>query len=522
MQTPTGQLPLPRDLDLRISPADQAFGDDHAVGSDRRDPRDPRGLAADAPLLAAWLRFARRVDSGGMTPFTIPGHKQRTDLVGAVVRGDIPLYGAVDTIRLSEGLLADAEHRAAELWGADWCRFSVGGSTHGNQSLAFAIGRPGDSVIVSRTLHRSLLLGLVLAGLNPVWVRPRVDPVTGLPTSVPVEDVRRALHEHPGACAVLLGDPAYVGTYGDVAGHAAVAHAAGVPLIVDAAWAPHFGFHPGLPPHPLAAGADAMVMSAHKALPSANQAAIVLARTTRTGGLLDPDRLERGFEATATTSPSGTILASIDAARALLARDGEQLYGDLLATVAAARERLRAVPGLDVLAGRLPDGTLVDPVKLVVLLAGTGATGRAVEADLIAAGMPIEMADRDVIVAMVTIADDDATVMRLVDRVIASVERHRSEPRAAIASAAWTVEPRTVMAPRDAFFAPHKEVPADDAVGQVSAELVAPYPPGIPVLAPGELITAEALAALRAAKADGGRIAYASDPELRTLQVVVN
>ena len=154
----------------------------------------------------------------------------------------------------------------------------MAGSTHGNQALALAAGRPGRKIVVTRSLHRSLLLGLVLAGLDPVWVLPEVDPATGLPGPVPVRAVRAALAAHPGACAVFLGDPSYVGTTGDIAGHAAAAHEAGVPLLVDAAWAAHLGFHPDLPPHPLAAGADAMVTSAHKALPAYTQGALVLAR----------------------------------------------------------------------------------------------------------------------------------------------------------------------------------------------------------------------------------------------------
>src|SRR6202023_1989154 len=216
------------------------------------------------------------------------------------------------------------------------CRFSVAGSTHGNQTFCLAIGQPGQEVIITRTLHRSLLLGLVLAGLRPVWVRPEMDPVSGLPGAVAVDTVRAALEAHPGACAVFLGEPSYVGTIGDLAGHAAAAHEAGVPLVVDAAWAAHLGFHPDLPPHAIAAGADAMVTSAHKALPSYTQGALVLARTER----LDPARLHRAFEATHTTSPAGAIMASIDAARALLDRDGAELCGRLLRGVALARDRL--------------------------------------------------------------------------------------------------------------------------------------------------------------------------------------
>jgi arginine decarboxylase len=157
-----------------------------------------------------------------------------------------------------------------------------------------------------------------------------------------------------------------------------------------------------------------------------------------------------------------------------------------------------------------------------VLLAGTGAHGHAVEADLLAAGIPLEMADRDVLVPMVTLSDDEPSVARLLDTLAAAIEKHRGEPRKTGPATAWTVEPATATDPRSAFFARHETVPAATAVGRVSVELIAPYPPGIPVLAPGEVISAAALSALQAALADGGRIAYAADPTLTTIQVIAS
>lgn len=470
-------------------------------------PTDPRGLRADAPLLDAWLTFHEQAP----TPFTIPGHKQRQDLVGDVVAGDVPYYAGLDTMKVTRGVLADAERRAASLWGADVCRFSVGGSSHANQAVMLALGGEGDRVLVGRSLHRSVLLGLVLAGLVPVWLPTRTEPASGLPLGVRADDVARGFDEAPEAVGVLVTDPGYVGCLGDVAGAAEVAHAHGVPLVVDAAWAAHLGFHPDLPGHALARGADALVTSAHKGLPAISQGALLLARTDR----LDADRLEAGFEATATTSPAGAILASIDASRALLARDGPALLGPVLTAVADARARLAEVPGLVV-----PDGAAYDPLKLLVVLAGTGADGVAVEADLLAAGMPVELADRDTVVAMVTVADTPAGIAAFVEALVVAVERHRGTPRPVAPGAAWTVVPEQVMSPRAAFFARHTAVAAAEAVGQVSAELVAPYPPGVPVLAPGERVTAQALEVLRAARAHGTRVAYAADPSLETLRVV--
>jgi lysine decarboxylase len=257
-----------------------------------------------------------------------------------------------------------------------------------------------------------------------------------------------------------------------------------------------------------------------------------VARTRRSGGLLDPDRLDRAFDATLTTSPSGAILASIDACRALLAQHGPRLSKQLLEVVAGARRRLRD-GGITVLDGPTSRPGF-DPSKLVVDLSGTGVHGHDVEADLQRHGCPAEMADRDLLVAIVTYADGPDDVDHFVDVVLDSVRRHqgggtRGGSRAASTvggersqdwSAVWSLRPMVALPPREAFFARHEVVTAERAVGRVCAELIAPYPPGIPVLAPGEVVTAEVLAALRGVHADGGRIAYAADPDLTTIHVV--
>ena len=180
-----------------------------------------------------------------------------------------------------------------------------------------------------------------------------------------------------------------------------------------------------------------------------------------------------------------------------------------------ARSRLSTIPGLVVL-----DGPTVDPTRLVLVLPGTGADGNEVEQDLLARGMPVEMADRDTIVAMVTMADRPEAIDELAGALAESIHTRRSVARPVVVSGVWAVDPVTVMSPREAFFAPRESVPVERAVGRVSAELIAPYPPGIPVLAPGEEVTDAVVAALRAARAAGSRIAYAADPSVNTLDVV--
>jgi lysine decarboxylase len=464
-------------------------------------------VASDAPLADAVDAFLN--DPG--TTFTVPGHKRGTGLGGPLLQHDLPLVSGADDSRLGGNVLRRAEALAARLWGADVCRFSVAGSTHGNQALALSAAAHGGRVVVARTLHKSLFAGLVLAGLEPVWVRPDVDPASGLATTVDPARVAEALVSAPDARAVFLVEPSYVGMISDLEAIAGHAHAAGIPLIVDQAWGAHLGFHPSLPRHAIARGADAMVTSTHKNLTAFTQGSIVLARGER----IDLDRLDEAFELLHTTSPAAAILASSDRARQLIEDRGTELLGVTVEVVAAARERLRAIPGIHV-------SDASDPTKLVICLAGTGANGFEVEADLLAEGVRLEMTDRDTLVPIVTLADTPTSVGKLVSALERSIASRSGDPRPVVPSSVWSIEPIAAMSPRQAFFAPRERVPADHAIGRIAAETAAPYPPGIPALAPGELVTAEILSALRDEVAAGTRVAYCSDPSLETLLVIAH
>jgi arginine decarboxylase len=446
-----------------------------------------------------------------VTPFTTPGHKRAPHLADDILLLDLPLSSGADDLHMRSDVLGRAERLAADLWDADLCRFCANGSTQGNQALALALGRPGDRAVVSRTLHKSVLAGLVLSGLEAVWVRPDVDPATGLPLALPSDQVAAALGEAPDACGVFLVEPSFVGVLSDVAAIAEIAHDRDVPLVVDQAWGAHFGFHPDLPPPALAVGADGFVASAHKTLAAFTQSAYLLAR----GGVLDLERLEEAFELLHTTSPSGALLASLDRARMIMATRGEELLGEAVRLAAHARRRLAEIDGLVV-------ADSDDPTKLALALPGTGADGLEVEADLFAQGIRFELANRDLLVPLLTIADTEAGVERLCVALADSIERHRGEPRPpGAASAVWDVTPETAITPREAFFSARETVRAEDAAGRVAAEMVAPYPPGIPAIAPGEVVSRQLVEALHEAAAGGTRLAYCADPALATLQVVV-
>jgi arginine decarboxylase len=462
----------------------------------------------ETPLADAAASF---LGDARIAPFTTPGHKRAAHLADELLRLDLPLSTGADDLHLSSDVLGRAERLAAGLWQADLCRFCANGSTQGNQAMALALGRPGDRVVVARTMHKSVFAGLVLAGLDPVWVRPDVDPATGVAGRIPAHRIESVLREVPESRAVFLVEPSFVGVLSDVAAISRSCREAGIPLVVDQAWGAHLGFHPGLPPHALALGADAMVASAHKTLAAFTQGAYLFG----CAGRLGPARLDECFEILHTTSVSAAILASLDRARQMMATRGEELLGRTLALAASFREAMAEVEGLAVVAAD-------DPTKLALALAGTGADGLAIEADLFAEGIRLELANRDLLVPLLTIGDTEEGMERLIAALLASFERHRGEPRTpGAASAVWAVEPETALAPREAFFAPRETVRAEGAAGRIAAETVAPYPPGIPVIAPGEVVSADVIAALQEAAAEGTRLAYCADPTLATLQVLV-
>jgi lysine decarboxylase len=471
-------------------------------------------LRKSAPLLDAYLSYFE----SERTAFTIPGHKQKAHRLdqglGAVVDSDTPLYGGLDEIKLTQGTLKKAEELAAALWGADYARFSTGGSTHANQAIILALGKPGDKVAVTRTAHRSVLSALVLTGLEPIWLTPEIDAATGVPTGIPVSELERVLDQEP--IALLLTEPGYLGTISELSRLIKKAHENLIPVIVDAAWGGHFGFNSQIPQHVLQLGADALITSVHKALPGYSASALLLAQ----GKLLNLDRIEQSFETTHTTSPAGAPLASIDGVRALLQTRGDQLTGELVSLVDSFKMAVQANFDETIFlnANDFPSKRF-DPVKIVLRANILGLSGVDVERELEKANIRVEMADRDTIVFLATLADtaEDFTVL---ENVLVPILKSLQGPiRQTQTSLSWSVVPTVAISMRDAYFADTEFVSAKDAIGRISADLIAPYPPGVAVVAPGELLTEQIVNGLAATQKAGVRIAYASDSTLATYRV---
>ena len=471
------------------------------------------------PLMDAW----RRAKALARHPMQVPGHNLRfsdhpdVDAKRAfgyaelyeLVRDDIPLQGGVDDNAYTNKYLDLAEAEWARAVGADHARFLVGGSSQGNISALAAVGRPNVPLAIDRTAHRSTQGGLIVSGARPHWIYPDLHPEFHLPIGVAAASIA-SIGE--SVSAVFVTSPSYIGTLSPVSALAAAAHRIGVPLVVDQAWGAHLAFMSSR--GAIAEGADVCVTSVHKALMGYSQTAVISMRD----GRLDRSTLDRAVDLTNTTSPSGTLLASIDASRELMERSGVAALDRTIEAVANARARLARVRGLVVLDDSNA-GCAVDPTKLTLVLPRTGASGVDIGAALFDLGHGPETADRDTVVLTVTVMDDPAFIEEIGEVLASLVEEYRGDPRPPSPAAVWTVRPEVIITPREAFFGKRRRIRMDDAVGQVSAEQFCPYPPGVPLLAPGEGITAETIDAIRAA-AKVGRVAYCSDPTLETIEIV--
>ena len=477
-----------------------------------------------APLAEA----VRAYRDDAITPFTTPGHKrgrgippETATLLGhEAFLNDIPVASGVDDTHMTRDVLGAAERLAADAYGAERSFFLLNGSSVGNQAAILATVGPGDEVVVARNFHKSMLTALILSGARPIYIHPRHDAALEVAHGIVAGDLTATLDAHPRARAALMVSPSYFGVSADVRALAAACHTRGIPLIVDEAWGPHFPFHPGLPPAAMACGADAGVASIHKVLTGFTQSSILNLQGPR----IDAARVAAWLGLLQTTSPSAFILASIDACRRQMALHGQALLSQALALGRQARAALAATPGLHALGEEVlgrPGAAALDGTKLVVDVQGTGLSGYEVDTLLRERyHITVEMSDHRRVVALLSIADDEASVGRLVTalREIAVVGERPVAPTTPMVSPADLLT-ESVLTPREAFFAPSRAVPLALGSGEIAVEVVTPYPPGIPLLAPGERVTAPIVAYLQAGLAAGMHVTGAADPTLATLRV---
>jgi arginine decarboxylase len=490
----------------------------------------------EAPYLDAVVSYVARNPGR----FHIPGHKGTgadpgliDALGGAALLHDVPAGIEGIDVGPEPTPFQRAQRLAADAWGARRSWFLLNGASGGNHAicmtLAHATGKlrtgPPDRgpVVVQRNVHSSIIDGLVLSGLRPTFVAPEIDPELGIAHCVTAEALRAALDAEPDAEAVLLVSPTYFGAVARIEELAEVAHARDIPLVVDEAWGSHLYFHEGLPSGALRGGADLVLSSTHKIVGSMTQSAIL---HLGDGGRIDEDVIDRSVTLVESTSPDALLTASLDAARRYAVTKGHELLDETLATLARTRERVREIPGLDVLDERLAGRTSVaawDPLRLSVDVRGTGATGHRI-AELMRAkdDVVLELFSENVIVAVFGLG---LTETAPADRLLAALEHAVQEIRPSdVEKRGAFAEPPPwgplELAPRDAFLGPQEVVPFELAEGRIAAESLAAYPPGVPNVLPGERLTGPTIAYIADSLGHGGLVRGASDRTLQTIRVV--
>jgi arginine decarboxylase len=481
------------------------------------------------PYLDALLAYADRAPGR----FHVPGHKGgpgadpglREAVGERALALDIPagIEGIDVAPDPADTPFQLAQRLAAEAWGARRSWFLVNGASGGNHAICLALAHTGERVVVQRNVHSSTIDGLVLSGLRPRFIAPELDPELGIAHCLSPDALDAALADEPEAAAAMVVSPTYFGAVGDIAALSEVAHAHGVPLIADEAWGSHMHFSSALPTAALECGADVVLSSVHKLVGSITQSAIV---HLGGGGLIDERIVDRAVTLIETTSPNAILAASLDAARRQAAVHGEELLAETVASLAELRDRIRAIDGLEVLDERLVGRAGVhayDPLRLVVDVRGTGATGHRIarlmrETD----DINLELFAENVVVAVFGIGERASRtgerLVRALEEACRRIGEEGEEPLPPFAEPPpWGP---TELTPREAFLAPQRVVEFDRADGRIAAESLAAYPPGVPNVLPGERLTRGTLDYIADSIAHGGLVRGASDRTLKTVRVV--
>ena len=471
-----------------------------------------------APIYEALERFRRM----RVVPFDVPGHKrgrgnpELVQLLGEkCVSMDVNSMKPLDNLCHPVSVIRDAEALAAEAFGAAHAFLMVGGTTSAVQSMVLSTVQRGDEIILPRNVHRSVMGALVLCGAVPVYVDPQCDDRLGIPLGMEPAAVAAAIEAHPRAKAVLVNNPTYYGICSDLKSIVRLAHEKGMLCLADEAHGTHFYFRDDLPVSAMAAGADMAAVSMHKSGGSLTQSSLLL-----TGPAVHPGYVRQIINLTQTTSGSYLLLSSLDIARRNLALRGREEFGRVMEMARYAREEINAIGGYYAFGPELCNGGSVfdfDVTKLSVNTLDVGLAGIEVY-DLLRDqyDIQIEFGDLGNILAYLSIGDRPRDLERLVGA-LSEVRRRFGRPDSAGLMKQEYIEPQVAVSPQEAFYAPQRSLPLDETAGMVCGEFVMCYPPGIPILAPGERITGPILDYIRYAKAKGCSMTGPEDPDIEHL-----
>jgi len=481
--------------------------------------------ALRAPIAEAMKAYA----ADGARAYHTPGHKQGLGahpLLKALVteeglREEVSLMEELDDLHEPTMCIKEAQEMAAALYGADQAFFMINGTTGAIHTMLMGALAPGDTVLVPRNAHRSVIGGIILAGARPVFLQPEIDERLGIAMGLTEETVARAIALHPEAKALVCVYPTYYGVTYSLEAIAKLVHAHGMLLLVDEAHGPHLRFSDDLPPQAIDCGADMAAQSTHKILGAMTQASMLLT----SGPRVSRERVREAASLLQSTSPNQLLLASLDIARLQMAEDGCETVGSAVRLAEKLRRAINEIDGLWSFGPEYtdyPGATGLDTTKITVQVTALGLSG--VEAESILRHeykVQCELSDARNLLFILSYADGEEQADYLLRALQGLARDHRRESSAARAVAAGLpAVPAQGMTPREAFFAPKGSVPFDEAEGRIAAEQVMFYPPGIPILCPGDIIDAASLHYIRAMQSLGLKVVGPRDASLTELQVV--
>ena len=475
------------------------------------------------PLIEAMLQYK----SEDVYPLHTPGHKGGRGMqrllrqeLGASVQMDVSLMSELDDIHEPETYIKEAQELAAQIYGSDACFWAVNGTSQAIHAMLLTALNPGEKLLLPRNAHRSVAGGLVLGGIEAVYLQPEYQPEFGIQMQVTVQQIEAALAQDSKIKAVLLTSPNYYGVAADVRAIADCCHAHNAVLLVDEAHGPHLGFSELLPPSALQCGADACAQSTHKILGAMTQCSMLHVQ----GARLDLQRAADVMSILTTTSPNYLLMASLDAARAQVQAYGKEMAASAVQAAAKLRSLCAAYSGLRVMEAADCGGLQLDTTKVTVNFAAWGYTGVEVGELFREARVAVELVDAYNVLFLVTYADVTTDYDEALARIAAVLDKMQAQKRAPLQLAAAAQVPQTqaVLPLREVFYRAKKAVSLAQAAGKICGEQVSFYPPGIPVLLPGELVTEEIIAYCRAQKELGLPVSGPADSSLKTIRVIAD
>lgn len=473
-----------------------------------------------APILEA----LKAHKAARVVPFDVPGHKQGrgnpelTAFLGrACLEADVNSSKPLDNLCHPVSVIKEAEALAAQAFGAANAFFMVSGTTSAVQSMVLSVCKQGDEIILPRNVHRSVIGALVLCGAAPVYVNPQTNERLGIALGMSVGDVKKAIEAHPSAKAVLVNNPTYYGICSDIKQITNMAHMHGMAVLADEAHGTHFSFGENMPISAMAAGADMASISMHKSGGSLTQSSILV-----TGPRINAGHVRQIIGLTQTTSGSYLLMSSLDISRKNLALNGKQIFSKVCDLAQYARDEISEIGDYYAYAREIVNGDTIfdyDPTKLSINTLDIGLAGVEVY-DILRDEYDIQVEFGDIanILAYISVGDRDRDIERLVSA-LAEIRRRYKRSKSGMMRMEY-ISPQVAATPQEAFYADKRSVPIEQCAGEICAESVMCYPPGIPILAPGERITEEILKYIRYMKEKGGSLTGPEDLSIERLNVL--